>query len=135
MHCTSSLLFAVNNAMNQNSSGKVHVSPSTQHSAKPFIRAGLPFLLFIIGGSYFLSISIDDRLKEKDIDKGSKSDRQFEMEQEKEELMAKMSKTIQDFDNTKRIERPEEVLARRKKEREDRNRWYRRTWRWVTGQK
>ena len=49
--------------------------------------------------------------------------------------MNKMSKTINDFDNTKRIERPEDVLARRKKEREDRNRWYKRTWRWVTGKK
>ena len=33
-----------------------------------------------------------------------------------------------DLDNTKRIERPEDVLARRKKQREMRNRWYKRSW-------
>ena len=131
MHRTQTLLFALKRAMNENIHGKF----KSQQSGRPFLRAGLPFLLFIFGGSYFLSISIDDRLKEKEVTRGSKSDRQFEMEQEKEELMNKMSKTINDFDNTKRIERPEDVLARRKKEREDRNRWYKRTWRWVTGKK
>jgi hypothetical protein len=39
-----------------------------------------------------------------------------------------------DFDNTKRIQRPEEVLEIRAKERERRNVWYRRAWRWVSGQ-
>ena len=39
-----------------------------------------------------------------------------------------------DFDNTKRIERPEDVLERRAKEREQRNVWYRRSWRWMTRQ-
>lgn len=34
-----------------------------------------------------------------------------------------------DFDNTKRIERPEEVLERRRKEREARNVWYKRWYR------
>jgi hypothetical protein len=51
-------------------------------------------------------------------------------------MMEKLNKRIksQDFDNTKRIERPEEILERRKREREERNRWYRRSWRWITGQ-
>ena len=39
----------------------------------------------------------------------------------------------QEFDNTKRIQRPEEVLERRRKEREARNVWYRRWGRWFTG--
>jgi hypothetical protein len=39
-----------------------------------------------------------------------------------------------DFDNTKRIQRPEEILEQRKKEREARNVWYRRWGRWMTGQ-
>ena len=58
------------------------------------------------------------------------------MEREKEELLEKMQRDLEknDFDNTKRIERPEDVLARRKKEREMRNRWYKRSWRWITGQ-
>jgi len=41
----------------------------------------------------------------------------------------------EDFDNTKRIERPDEVLARRRKEREARSVWYKRMWRGFTGQK
>ena len=53
-------------------------------------------------------------MKEKEVTRGSKSDRRFEMEQEKEELMNKMSKTINDFDNTKRIEPPEDVLGKKK---------------------
>jgi hypothetical protein len=39
-----------------------------------------------------------------------------------------------DFDNTKRIERPEEVLARRRKERQQQNQWYKRWWRAVRGE-
>jgi len=51
-------------------------------------------------------------------------------------MMEKLNKKLktQDFDNTKRIERPEEILERRQKEREERNKWYRRTWRWITRQ-
>lgn len=37
-----------------------------------------------------------------------------------------------DFDNTKRIERPEDVLERRQRERESRNKWYNRAWRYVS---
>ena len=39
----------------------------------------------------------------------------------------------QEFDNTKRIQRPEEVLEQRRQEREKRNVWYRRFGRWITG--
>jgi hypothetical protein len=57
------------------------------------------------------------------------------MEKEHDEMMDKMNQIMkQDFDNTKRIERPEEVLARRRKEREERNRWYRRWWNALRGQ-
>jgi len=108
--------------------------------SRPFIRAGLPFLLFMFGGAYFLSISLNDRLKENEQTRqlgGSKSEREFIMEEEKSNLLRKLQKDIEtkDFDNTRRIERPEEVLARRKLEREQRNKWYRRSWRWITGQK
>ncbi len=57
------------------------------------------------------------------------------MDKEHDEMMGKLNKIMkEDFDNTKRIERPEEVLARRRKEREVRNVWYRRLWRNITGQ-
>ena len=56
------------------------------------------------------------------------------MEREKSDMMDKLSKIRkQEFDNTKRIERPEEILERRKKEREQRNVWYRRWGRWMMG--
>ena len=45
--------------------------------------------------------------------------------------ITKIRKT--DFDNTKRIERPEDILERRRKEREARNVWYRSAWRRLIG--
>lgn len=57
------------------------------------------------------------------------------MDQEKDQMMKKMQVHLRKgFDNTKRIERPEEVLARRKKERDERNKWYRRLGRWWRGE-
>jgi hypothetical protein len=57
------------------------------------------------------------------------------MEEEKNDMMEKLNKlTSKEFDNTKRIERPEEILERRRKERQQRNVWYRRWGRWITGQ-
>ena len=57
------------------------------------------------------------------------------MDKEHDEMMGKLNKFMkEDFDNTKRIERPDEVLSRRRKEREARNVWYKRLWRNVTGQ-
>ncbi len=64
-----------------------------------------------------------------------RSERQAVMDKEHDDMMDKLSKVMkEDFDNTKRIERPEEVLARRRKERQSRNVWYRRWWRNITGQ-
>ena len=63
-----------------------------------------------------------------------RSERQARMEEEKNSMMEKLNKLQkQDFDNTKRIERPEEILERRRRERERRNVWYRRWGRWLVG--
>lgn len=57
------------------------------------------------------------------------------MDKEHDEMMDKLNHMMkEDFDNTKRIERPDEVLARRRKEREAKNSWYRRLWRGIAGQ-
>ena len=57
------------------------------------------------------------------------------MDKEHEDMMDKLNCIMkEDFDNTKRIERPEEVLERRRMEREARNVWYKRIWNNVTGQ-
>lgn len=65
----------------------------------------------------------------------NRSERQAVMDQEHDEMMGKLNKIMkEDFDNTKRIERPDEVLVRRRKERQARNVWYRRLMRNITGQ-
>mmetsp|Transcript_19041 Transcript_19041/g.32444 ORF Transcript_19041/g.32444 Transcript_19041/m.32444 type:complete len:149 (-) Transcript_19041:426-872(-) len=103
-----------------------------------FVKAGLPFLLFSVGASLVLKSAVEGKNIERDKSKGlvSKSERQARLDSEKDDMMEKLNKKWkkQDLDNTKRIERPEEILERRKKEREDRNRWHRRAWRWVTFQ-
>jgi hypothetical protein len=64
-----------------------------------------------------------------------RSQRQARMEEEHQDMLEKLNKIRNtDFDNTKRIERPEEILERRRREREARNVWYRRWGRWITGQ-
>eukprot|EP01082_Thalassiosira_pseudonana_P011043 g9735.t1 g9735 contig4:461817-462544(-) len=103
-----------------------------------FVKAGLPFLLFSVGASYVLKSAVEGKNLERDKSKGliSKSERQARLDAEKDNMMEKLNKKLktEQFDNTKRIERPEEILERRKKEREDRNKWYKRTWRWITWQ-
>lgn len=117
---------------------KVLTSSSSSPPQHVFIRAGLPFLLFVAMSSYVLSSAIEGKNKEREISKSggsemTKSERQYKLEQEKEDMMKKLQKKLKEdkFDNTKRIERPEEILARRKKEREEEQRWYRRLGRWV----
>jgi len=57
------------------------------------------------------------------------------MEKEQNDMLEKMQKHLKnDFDNTKRIERPDEILSRRKKEREEKNRWGRRLGNWWRGE-
>lgn len=102
-----------------------------------FVRAGLPMILFCGIGVWVVSSGIEGKNRERDAFQGriSKSERQAMMDKEHDEMMDKLNQMMkQDFDNTKRIERPDEVLARRRKERERKNIWYRRWWRTITGQ-
>ena len=103
----------------------------------PLVRAGLPFVLFSILASWVVKNAIDGKLREREAAFGleSKSVRQAAMEKEHDDMMERMEKIVsQDFDNTKRIKRPEEILEERRKEREERNRWYNRAWRLVAGE-
>uniref|UniRef100_A0A6V2QB68 Transmembrane protein n=2 Tax=Ditylum brightwellii TaxID=49249 RepID=A0A6V2QB68_9STRA len=105
-------------------------------SLKLFVKAGLPLILFSIGSAFVLKSALEGKTKERDASKGaiSKSERQARMEAEKDDMMEKLNKKMkQDFDNTKRIERPEEILERRRLEREKRNRWYNRLGRLIVG--
>lgn len=94
-------------------------------------------MIFCVGASYVVKKGIEGKQREADLSKGavSKSERQARLEKEQADMMEKINKIRKaDFDNTKRIERPEEILERRKKERERRNVWYRRAWRVLTFQ-
>mmetsp|Transcript_8329 Transcript_8329/g.15060 ORF Transcript_8329/g.15060 Transcript_8329/m.15060 type:complete len:158 (-) Transcript_8329:316-789(-) len=117
-------------------SGRLPIQqPSSFHL---FVKAGLPFLLFSVGASLVLKNGLEGKNIERDKSRGfvTKSERQARLDSERDDMMEKLNKRIKtvDFDNTKRIERPEEILDRRMKEREDRNKWYNRTWRFVTRQ-
>jgi len=93
--------------------------------------------LFCGLGVWVVSSGIEGKNAERDAFQGriSKSERQALMDKEHDEMMDKLNHIIEDdFDNTKRIERPEEVLARRRKEREARNVWYKQIWRYFTRQ-
>ena len=99
-------------------------------------RAGAPMILFCGLGVWVVSNGIEGKNKERDASQGrlSVSERQAMMAKEHDDLVERMNHVIKDFDNTKRIERPEEILARRRKEREARNAWYKRWWRSIRGQ-
>jgi len=82
-----------------------------------------------------LTSAIEGKHKESDASKNSisKSQRQARLEKEHDDMLEKITKIRNtDFDNTKRIERPEDVLERRQRERESRNKWYNRAWRYVS---
>jgi len=112
-------------------------SSSNAPSKNLMIKAGLPFVLFSVLASWVVGNALDGKLKEHAVSHGHKSQslRQAAMEQEQEEMMERLNKIVaQDFDNTKRIQRPEEILEQRRKERQRRNVWYRRFYRWITRQ-
>jgi hypothetical protein len=138
--------------------------PSKDKGGLNLMQAGMPMLLFCGLGVWVVSNGIDGKNKERDTFQGriskyvheafsltgacakfvspkhnlfscTRSERQSIMEKEHGDMMEKLNHIVAlDFDNTKRIERPEEILARRRKEREARNVWYRRWGRRVLGQ-
>jgi hypothetical protein len=94
-------------------------------------------ILFCCLGVWVVSNGIAGKNKERDASQGrlSVSERQAMMSKEHDDLVEKMNHIVnQDFDNTKRIERPDELLARRRRERESRSVWYKRWWRSIRGQ-
>jgi len=98
------------------------------------VKAGLPLVLFALLSAWVVSNAYAGKLRELEASQGkaSKSVRQAAMEEEHEEMLERLNKIVEaDFDNTKRIKRPEEILEERRKERERRNAWHRRLYRWV----
>mmetsp|Transcript_9594 Transcript_9594/g.14801 ORF Transcript_9594/g.14801 Transcript_9594/m.14801 type:complete len:162 (+) Transcript_9594:105-590(+) len=106
-------------------------------SGQLFIHAGLPMVCLSLLAVWVLKNSIEGKTKEYETSVGqvSKSERQARMEKEHDDMLQKLNKIRDtDFDNTKRIERPDEILERRRHERKSRNVWYRRLGRWIRGQ-
>ena len=100
------------------------------------LRVGAPFVLFSVLAAWVVSSALDGKLKEMEASQGksSISIRQAALEQEHDEMMERLNKIVaNDFDNTKRIKRPHEVLEERRKERERRNAWHRRAYRAIFG--
>ena len=113
------------------------LSTNTKDGSMHLFRAGLPMVLFCGLGVWVTANGIEGKNKERDTAQGrlSVSERQAMMNKEHSDMMDKMNHIIgQDFDNTKRIERQDEILARRRKERESRNVWYKRWWRSIRNQ-
>ncbi|KAL3902612.1 MAG: hypothetical protein SGILL_010766 [Bacillariaceae sp.] len=121
----------------QFSASPVKPKKKDEEGSMHFVKAGLPMILFCGLGVWVVSNGIEGKNRERDAFQGriSKSERQAMMDKEHDDMMDKMSQIMkEDFDNTKRIERPDEVLARRRQEREEKNRWYKRWWNAVRGQ-
>jgi len=115
---------------------KRKASDNEPSSGQLFVHAGLPMIGFSLLAVWVLKSSLEGKTKERETSKGqsSKSERQARMEEEHGDMLKKLNKIRHtDFDNTKRIERPEELLHRRRMERERRNVWYRRLGRWIVG--
>lgn len=69
------------------------------------IYIGAPLLIFLLGGSYFLSIFMETHYELKDKQNDSKSVRKFDLEEEHRKLMKSLD--IDSF-TLSRIPRPEE---------------------------
>ena len=93
------------------------------------IRQGLPTIGFVILGAYSLSVFVEGKNKAIDLSRGkSVSEREAEVEKEYKKILAKLPK---DFDNTKRVQRPDDLyriekekfLKKRAAERKEKGRW------------
>jgi hypothetical protein len=102
----------------------------------PLLQAGLPLILFTILGLWVTSHAYGGKLRELEASRGqsSLSLRQAALAQEHDSMMERLNHIAAlDFDNTKRILRPEEILEQRRLARQRRNAWHRRWYRWVAG--
>ncbi len=54
---------------------------TSRRGGRTFLTAGLPFVTFIVGGSYMLSEFVSGQVHVKDVRKRSKSLREFDIEE------------------------------------------------------
>jgi len=76
-----------------------------QQIREKFVKVGIPLIIFVVGGSYFLSVFMSTHMEIKDRNNNSKSERNFNLEEEHKLLMKKL-----DIDNfsLSRIPRPDD---------------------------
>ena len=135
---SSPLVLAASVRSSAGSNRRTFAATTNSDSGSPnlVLKAGLPFVLFSVLASWVVSNALGGKLKEQEVSQGktSISLRQAKLKEEHDEMMERLNKIVQaDFDNTKRIKRPHEILEERRLERERRNKWYRRWWRNVKG--
>jgi hypothetical protein len=102
------------------------------------LRVGAPFVLFSVLAAWVVSNALEGKLREMEASQGrtgSVSLRQAALSREHDDMMERLTKIVanDDFDNTKRILRPHEILEERRKERARRNAWHRRAYRSLFG--
>jgi len=104
-------------------------------SSFQLIKQGIPTVGFIVLGAYSLSVFVEGKNKAVDLSRGkSRSEREAEVEREYEKILSKLPS---DFDNTKRVPRPDD-LYRVEKEKFLKKQWEEREserrkkswWRW-----
>lgn len=70
------------------------------------LKAGVPMILLVVGGSFFLSNFMETHMELKDKHMKSTPERQFDLEEENRQLLKKLN--IDDF-KLSRIPRPDEL--------------------------
>ena len=88
-------------------------SSSLHKRRSPFLSAGVPMLILLVSGTYFLSVFLDTHMKIKDSKNQSISTRKFNLEEEHKKVMKDLD--LENF-SLSRIPRPGEdkVIAETK---------------------
>mmetsp|Transcript_4407 Transcript_4407/g.6878 ORF Transcript_4407/g.6878 Transcript_4407/m.6878 type:complete len:131 (-) Transcript_4407:393-785(-) len=77
---------------------------SRRKKYNPFVRAGIPLICLVVGGSYLLSTFVQGKVEAKDAKQKSQTKRQFDLTEEYNRAMKDLS--VDDSYSTKRIPRP-----------------------------
>mmetsp|Transcript_26042 Transcript_26042/g.26257 ORF Transcript_26042/g.26257 Transcript_26042/m.26257 type:complete len:106 (+) Transcript_26042:180-497(+) len=92
--------------MNSESSGRKILSQSRAKRTKALLVSGVPLVICILGGSYFLSNFLQTEFEMKDKKVNSVSTRKFNIEEEHARMMGKLN-LDQEY-SLSRIPRPDE---------------------------
>mmetsp|Transcript_19681 Transcript_19681/g.25442 ORF Transcript_19681/g.25442 Transcript_19681/m.25442 type:complete len:129 (-) Transcript_19681:106-492(-) len=77
-----------------------------KRKSNPFLRAGVPLICLVTGGSYLLSTFVQGKVEAKDAKQKSLTNRQFDLEEEYKTAMKELN--VEESYIPKRIPRPED---------------------------